>query len=125
MKYIKNIGINSRQAFENLKKVDHKKIKKVLENFNKSLLKNQSQIIKENLKDVKNIKRKHFLDRLILNKKRIDGIRNSINEIIKFKNPIGNIVEYIKTKCPLEMFEYKYTKSKGPHVIYIRGMITS
>jgi len=111
MKYIKNIGINSRQAFENLKKVDHKKIKKVLENFNKSLLKNQSQIIKENLKDVKNIKRKHFLDRLILNKKRIDGIRNSINEIIKFKNPIGNIVE--KWKRPNKLSIKKVTTPIG------------
>ena len=111
MKYIKNIGINSRQAFENLKKVDHKKIKKVLENFNKSLLKNQSQIIKENLEDVKNIKRKHFLDRLILNKKRIDGIRNSINEIIKFKNPIGNIVE--KWKRPNKLSIKKVTTPIG------------
>ena len=111
MEYIKNIGINSRKAFENLKKVDHKKIKKVLEDFNKSLLKNQSQIIKENLKDVKNIKRKHFLDRLILNKKRIDGIRNSINEIIKFKNPIGNIVE--KWKRPNKLSIKKVTTPIG------------
>ena len=33
------------------------------------------------------------MDRLILNEKRIEGIRNSINEIAKFKNPIGRVLE--------------------------------
>ena len=60
MKYLNNIGANSKKAFEKLKKVDHKKIKLVLENYNKNILKNKSLIIKENIKDVKNVKRKHF-----------------------------------------------------------------
>ena len=111
MKYIRNIGINSKKAFDKLKKVDHKKITKVLEDYNKSLLQNQSQIIKENLKDIKNVKRKHLLDRLILNKKRIDGIRNSINEITKFKNPIGNIIE--KWKRPNKLTIKKVTTPIG------------
>ena len=81
------------QAFEDLKGVKHKKIKKVLENYNQSLLKNTNKIIKENLKDVKNVKRKHLVDRLILNKKRIEGIRHSINEIAKFKDPVGRVLE--------------------------------
>ena len=45
------------------------------------------------MKDIKNVKRKHLVDRLILNEKRIDGIRHSINEIAKFKNPIGRVLE--------------------------------
>ena len=72
MKYLNNIGINSRKAFEKLKKVDHKKIKSVLENYSKNILKNKNLIIKENIKDVKNVKRKKLIDRLILNDKRID-----------------------------------------------------
>ena len=93
MNYLETVGKNAKKAFEDLKNVRHKKIKKVLENYNQSLLKNTSKIIKENLKDVKNAKRKHLVDRLILNKKRIEGIRHSINEISKFKDPIGRVLE--------------------------------
>ena len=54
---------------------------------------NKKKIISENQKDIKNVKRKNFLDRLVLNESRIDGIRHSINEISNFKNPIGRILE--------------------------------
>ena len=67
MNYLKNIGKNAKKAFEDLKAIKHNKIKKVLENYNKSLLSNKQKIIKENYKDVKNIKRKNLVDRLILN----------------------------------------------------------
>ncbi len=93
MNYLETVGKNAKKAFEDLKNVKHKKIKKVLESYNRSLLKNTNKIIRENLKDVKNVKRKHLVDRLILNKKRIEGIRHSINEIAKFKDPIGRVLE--------------------------------
>ena len=79
MNYLKSIGKKAKKAFEDLKDVEHKKIKKVLDNYNQSLLRNTNNIIRENSKDVKNIKRKHLVDRLILNKQRIEGIRHSIN----------------------------------------------
>ena len=50
MSYLENIGKNAKKAFEDLKTVKHAKIKKVLENYNKSLFKNKKKIIKENLK---------------------------------------------------------------------------
>ena len=93
MNYLENIGKNSKKAFENLKTVKHDKIKKILESYNKSLLINKQKIIRENQKDLKNIKRKNLVDRLILNEKRIDGIRHSINIISNFKNPIGRTLE--------------------------------
>ena len=93
MSYLEKIGKNSKKAFEDLKAIKHDKIKQVLESYNKSLLINKQKIIRENQKDVKNIKRKNLVDRLILNEKRIDGIRHSINEICNFKNPIGQILE--------------------------------
>ena len=93
MNYLEKIGKDAKKAFEDLKTIKHKKIKKVLENYNKSLLDNKRKIIKENHKDVKNVKRKHLVDRLILNEKRIEAIRDSINEIAKFKNPVGQILE--------------------------------
>ena len=93
MSYLENIGKNSTKAFENLKTLKHDKIKKILESYNKSLKKNKQKIIKENQKDVKNIKRNNLIDRLILNDERIEVIRHSINEIRSFKNPIGQILK--------------------------------
>ena len=93
MQYLEKIGSNAKKAFEELKSIKHSKIKSVLDNYNTTILKNKEKIIKENLKDVKSVKRKHLVDRLILNEKRIDGIRHSINEIAKFKNPIGRVLE--------------------------------
>ncbi len=103
MKYLEKIGKNSRKAFEDLKNVKHERIKKVLNDYNKELLRNKIQIIKQNQKDIKNIKRKHLIDRLILNDKRIKGIRDSINEISKFKNPIGRTLERWKRPNKLEI----------------------
>ena len=93
MQYLEKIGKNARKAFEDLKDVKHSKIKKVLDNYSKEILNNKSILIKRNLKDVKNVKRKNLVDRLILNDKRIDSIRHSINEISKFKNPLGKVLE--------------------------------
>ena len=93
MKYLKNIGKNAKRAFEDLKNVKHDKIKKVLDNYNNALLKNKDKIIRENVKDIKSAKRKNLIDRLILNEKRIEGIRYSINEIAKFKNPVGRVLD--------------------------------
>ena len=103
MNYLETIGKNSRKAFEDLKKIKHDRIKKVLENYNKSLLVNNKKIIKENQKDVKNVKRKSLVDRLILNEKRIEGIRHSINEISNFKNPIGQVLEAWKRPNKLKI----------------------
>ena len=103
MSYLENIGKNAKKAFEDLKKIRHDKIKKVLENYNKSLLDNKKKIIKENLKDVKNVKRKNLVDRLILNDKRIDGIRHSINQIAKFRDPVGRVLEQWKRPNKLKI----------------------
>ena len=93
MIYLENIGKNAKKAFEDLKDVKHDKIKKVLNDYSRAILNNKRKIIRENLKDVKNTKRKNLVDRLVLNEKRIEGIRFSINEISKFKNPNGRILE--------------------------------
>ena len=93
MKYLEKIGLNARKAFEELKSVNHDKIQLVLNNYNNAILKNKKKIIKENSKDVKNVKRKNLVDRLELNDNRIDNIRHSINEISKFKNPVGKVLE--------------------------------
>ena len=93
MKNILTIGKKSKQAFENLKKVKHKKINKTLDDYINLIIKNKKRIIIENAKDVKNLKRKNVLDRLILNEKKIEAIINSIKEIKKFPNPVGKTLE--------------------------------
>jgi glutamate-5-semialdehyde dehydrogenase len=67
------------------------------------LLKNKKQILQENKKDLKNIKRKNFIDRLILDEKRIEGIRSSINDILKFKNPLNKVLEEWKRPTGLKI----------------------
>lgn len=96
MKKLKQIGINAKNAFHQLNNLDSIKINKILNTYNQLLLKNKRQILKQNSKDVKSSIRKHLVDRLMLNEKRIDGIRNSINDIIRFKNPLNKTLENFK-----------------------------
>ena len=93
MKKLKQIGLNAKKAFLQPNRLDGKKINKVLLNYNQLLLENKKQILQENSKDVRNMKRKHLVDRLILDEKRMESIRNSVNEIIKFKNPLNKVLE--------------------------------
>ena len=90
--YLKNIGGSAKIAFEDLNKANFIKRNKILETYNKELGKNKSKIIRENNKDIKFCKRDELVDRLLLNNKKIEDIRQSLNEIRKFKNPLGQIL---------------------------------
>ena len=91
--YLNNIGIKSKNAFKNLGYVGLKKRNNVLENYIKSLKTNKNKIIKENLKDIKLCKREELIDRLIIDNKKIENMRSSIYEIVKFKDPLGKVLE--------------------------------
>ena len=110
-KYLNNIGIKSKIALKNLGAIDHKKRNKILESYSKSLAKNKKKIIKENLKDIKTCKRKELIDRLLIDNKKIENIRNSINQIIKFGDPLGKIVQ--KWKRPNNLTIKKVTVPIG------------
>ena len=110
-KYLNNIGIKSKIALKNLGAIDHKKRNKILESYSKSLAKNKKKIIKENLKDIKACKRKELIDRLLIDNKKIENIRNSINQIIKFGDPLGKIVQ--KWKRPNNLTIKKVTVPIG------------
>jgi glutamate-5-semialdehyde dehydrogenase len=84
-------------------KISSSQINKVLSNYSQLILKNKKQIIQKNSIDVKNMHRKHLVDRLVLNEKRIDALRYSINEIIKFPNPINKTLEKWKRPNGLEI----------------------
>ena len=61
-----------------------------------NLLKNKDTILKANELDIKENKDKlnsATLDRLILDKKRIESISNGLEEISKLEDPVGKIIE--------------------------------
>ena len=103
MKKINLIGINAKKALLVFNKISSAQINKVLSNYSQLILKNKKQIIQKNSIDVKNMHRKHLVDRLVLNEKRIDALRYSINEIIKFPNPINKTLEKWKRPNGLEI----------------------
>ena len=111
MKEIKNIGIKAKLAYEKLKTIDHKKRQEVLTIYSNLLKKNKTKLIKQNLKDLKNAKRRKLIDRLILNEKRIEDIRGSISEIIRFKDPLNKVLD--KWKRPNKLSIKKVSTSIG------------
>ena len=92
-KYLNIIGRKSKNAFKYLGKVDLKKRNKVLDSYSKLLIKNKKFIMKENYKDLKLCKREELIDRLILDDRKIENIRRTINQIVKFRDPLGKVIE--------------------------------
>ena len=110
-KYLKNIGLKSRLAFKNLNKIKSDRKNKVLETYIKELANNKKEIVKENIKDIKSCKRKDLIDRLIINDRKIEDIRNSISQIIKFKDPLGKVLT--KWRRPNNLLIKKVTTPIG------------
>ena len=94
-KILINIGTRSKEAFA--QPINTYKKNKVLSDYLKMIRKNKHLILKENKKDVdRAIKiklRDNLINRLILNEKKILGIINSIQKIIKLKDPVHNVIE--------------------------------
>ena len=94
-KILINIGERSKQAFA--QPINTYKKNKVLSDYLKMIRKNKHLILKENKKDLdRAIKiglRDNLINRLILNEKKILGIINSIQKIIKLKDPVHNVIE--------------------------------
>ena len=94
--YMDKIGKKAKAASFNLSNIDIDRRNSVLKLFNKYLKTNTKSILNSNKKDISYAKSKKIkdsmIDRLKLNSKRIDQIRKSIEEIIKFKNPLGKIL---------------------------------
>ena len=91
--YMIKVGEKAKIASLNLSKISIDKRNSVLQQFNKFLKINTKLILNSNKKDISKGKSKKLkgsmIDRLRLNRKKIEQIRNSIKEIIKFKDPLG------------------------------------
>lgn len=77
--------------------LDPKVKAKALKSMAKALINNFSYIIAENVKDIENAGKndisKALIDRLTLDEKRIKAMADSLTEISKLKDPIGQILE--------------------------------
>ena len=103
MNYLKKIGKNSKKAFKTISSINHGVVKIVLNTYIKLIRSNKKSILKENTKDIAGSKRKHLIDRLILNDARIKDMCESIEKIIKFKDPLNKKLESWKRPNGLEI----------------------
>jgi len=91
--YMIKAGEKAKIASLNLSKISINKRNSVLQQFSKFLKINSKLILDSNKKDISKAKSKKLkdsmIDRLRLDHKKIEQIRNSIKEIIKFKDPLG------------------------------------
>ena len=89
--YMEKIGKKAKLASLHLSNLNIKKRNSVLKQFSQYLRTNSQSILNSNKKDIFSAKSKKIkdsmIDRLKLNNKKIAQIRNSIDEIIKFKDP--------------------------------------
>jgi len=89
------IGQKAKKA--SLEKINTKIKNKVLKKYTSLLDKNKKFILEANTKDIKFALEKglknNLVDRLTINQKKLNDIKNSINKIAKQKDPIDNILE--------------------------------
>jgi glutamate-5-semialdehyde dehydrogenase len=94
-KYLKLIGQNAKKV--SIEKISTKIKNNVLKKFFLLLDREKKSIFRANAKDVQfaiKIKLKdNLIDRLIIDQKKLNNIKNSIDKIIKLKDPINNILE--------------------------------
>ncbi len=92
IRYMNLIGMKARKASRH--KINSKKKNKVLNDYAKLLDKEKKLITNQNLKDIKFAKKirlnENLIDRLQLNQKKLDSIKNSIIKITKLKDPVNN-----------------------------------
>ena len=93
--YMKLIGQRARNA--SLKTINTEIKNKVLKKYILLLNKKQNLILEANAKDVKLALKKglknNLIDRLSIDLKRLNNIRNSINKITKLKDPVDKVLE--------------------------------
>jgi len=91
--YMKKIGEKAKFASLNLSNINIEKRNSVLKQFSHYLKNNSQLILNANKKDIFNAKSKkienNMIERLELSNKKIRQIINSVEEIIKFKDPLG------------------------------------
>ena len=92
--YLEKIGKKAIIALGSFNKLNFKKRNEVLNQFSIYIKKHKKLILRENKKDLKKVKKTkiNIISRLKLDNKKIFQIIKSLDEIIKFKDPIGKVL---------------------------------
>ena len=94
--YVNKICINAKKSAQEISCLTEQAKNSILStlideiNVSRDLIKSSNSIDIEDFKSSKNFS-KSFIDRLLLDDSRIDGMLDSIKEIIDFKDPVGQI----------------------------------
>jgi len=93
--YMNLIGKKAKKA--SLEKINTTVKNKILKRYASLLDEERNSIIKANAKDIKFSQKKrlknNLIDRLTINHKKLNDIKNSVNKIIKLKDPVDNTLE--------------------------------
>ena len=88
------VGIKALKAAKD--RINLKNKNKVLNDYAKLISKEKNSIINQNLKDIKFAQKKglkeNLINRLRLDQKKLENIKNSIIKIIKLKDPVNKVL---------------------------------
>ncbi len=106
-KHIESISFKANKASKLLSSASSNNKNKALKLISNNLKKDSSKILKANEKDMKiandNKTSKALLDRLYLDKKRIENMIDGVNNIIKLEDPVGKIIKSWTPKNGIKM----------------------
>ena len=104
---IVRIAKKAHEAFYKLSKTSEETINSALEALKVGIDKNRTKLKQINEIDINNAKemglKSSLIDRLLLNDKRINGIIESIDTVIKLKSPVGEVIEGWRLKNGLNI----------------------
>ena len=104
---LKQIGIQAKEAAEEIAVLSTDKKNQILQSMADELLKNSKKILDANKVDLKNSKdfdlTPALIDRLTLSEERINGMANGLLKIIPLEDPVGNITESWTTEEGLDI----------------------
>ena len=111
---LEQLGINAKKAAAELNCADTDTKNKALLEIGRALCDNAEEIIKANLVDLENGKKaglnEGLLDRLMLNRERVEGIAEGCRQVATLDDPCGRILETVerpnglvikKVSCPM------------------------
>lgn len=91
---------NAKKASKDIVKLTTNEKNKILNEVARALITNAEDIINANLKDMENAKANNMpeslLDRLLLDKSRIEGMAEGLNKVALLEDPVGEVTEMTK-----------------------------
>ncbi|MCM1115429.1 MAG: glutamate-5-semialdehyde dehydrogenase [Clostridium sp.] len=113
-KMLEQLGMNAKKAADQLTTVTTEQKNNALYEISKALVENADKIIKANHIDIENGKKAGLsdglIDRLMLDKSRIEGIADGCRQVAQLEDPCGKVLETVirpngleiqKVSCPM------------------------